>query len=478
MVERSAIMSKFDIDEQNIYELLSKINVDSSKLTEQVKKRLHEGNGKYHKKWTKTTVAAIVMSFILAVSATVMAIGNFKWFIEKLNPSFGEIIEPVQSYSEDKGIRMEVIGAQKYDNQAVIYLSLQDVTGQNRLTEHTDFKDGFYANMRPKISDGNDILSSSISWKSTVLYFNENTNTVYYEFLIMADPDSPLADPLELGSSLIYFDEKKYVDEPVSLTANIEELETIPISKEQIWGWGGHKIPNDSLTKVLMPGYYADMPHGEKDQWISAIGVIDGKLHVQIGTMIKKGINGSSDAMLSLKNRDGHNIPFDYSLVFFCDEKNNLLGVENNNFDRAIYKYEEFVFPVKSQKLSEYTLSYTGSVFSGTEGDWKVVSNLNDSTSNMRTWKSNTAIGDYLFEYMTLSPLGLQVIGTYKGENWIDRDLVLEIETIDGMIPLEVGGISQNPDKQTFHSSWMTKEPLDITKVTAIIVNGTRIPVK
>lgn len=54
-------------------------------------------------------------------------------------------------------------------------------------------------------------------------------------------------------------------------------------------------------------------------------------------------------------------------------------------------------------------------------------------------------------------------------------EMRLEIETVDGIIPLEGGGGSQNPDKHTFNSSWDTKAPLDITKVKAIIINGTRI---
>lgn len=486
MVERSLTMSKFDRDEQHIHEMFSKITVDSSKLAEQVKSRLHEESAnipaKQHRRWARPTVAAIVMSLMLAVSVTAAAIGNFDWFIERFNPSFGGIIEPVESHSEDKGIRMEVIGAQKYDNRAIIYLSLQDITGQNRLTEQTDFRDGFNVKMHSRTNEGarggSEVLSASMSWKQKVLYFNENTNTIYYEFNITADPDSPLADPLELGSFLIYFDEKAYVDEPISVSlTGIEGTETIPVVKEQIWG--GSNMPDDlkPLTKALIPGYYADMPHGEKDQWVSAIGMIDGKLHVQIGKIFNKEF-GPNDAMLSLKGPDGNFISHDYSLVFLSDGENNLLDLENNDYDDVLYKYEESVFSVSLEDLSKYTLHFTGSVYSGVEGNWKVAANLSDTTSNLHTWKNEISVEGHLFEYITLSPLGLQVIGTYKGENCMVNDMLVEVETVDDIIPLEGGGGSQNPDKHTFNSSWNTKEPLDVTKVTAIIINGTRIPIK
>lgn len=479
-------MSKFDKDEQHIHEMFSKITVDSSKLTEQVKSRLHEESvnirTKQHRRWTRPTVAAIVMSLMLAVGATATAIGNFDWFIERFNPSFGGIVERVESHSEDKGIRMEVIGAQKYGNQAIIYLSLQDVTGQNRLTEQTDFRDGFHVKMHSRTNEGtvsgSDVLLAGMSWKQKVLYFDENTNTVYYEFNITADPDSPLVDSLELGSFLIYFDEKAYVNEPISVSlTGIEETETKPVVKEQIWG--GSNMPDDLklITKALMPGYYADMPHREKDQWLSAIGIIDGKLHVQIGQIFNKEF-GPSGAMLSLKGPDGNFISPDYSLVFFSDGENNLLDFENNDYDDVLYKYEESVFSVSLKDLSKYSLHFTGFVYSGVKGNWKVATNLSDTTSNMYTWKNDISVEGYLFEYITVSPLGLQVIGTYKGENRMVSDMLVEVETVDGIIPLEGGGGSQNPDNQTFSASWNTKEPLDVTKVTAIIVNGTRIPIK
>ena len=101
---------------------------------------------------------------------------------------------------------------------AVVYLSLQDVSGQNRLTEQTDFQDGFSVKMstqaqeeakRQKGKIDSEIVSS-FSCGQKMLYFDEETNTIYYEFNITADADSPLSDPLELGSFRIYFDKREY----------------------------------------------------------------------------------------------------------------------------------------------------------------------------------------------------------------------------------------------------------------------------
>ncbi len=52
------------------------------------------------------------------------------------------------------------------------------------------------------------------------------------------------------------------------------------------------------------------------------------------------------------------------------------------------------------------------------------------------------------------------------------------LETADGLISLEGGGGSQDAEKHTFNLSWDTETPLDVAAVTAIMINGTRIPVK
>lgn len=477
MGERSLTMGKFDKDEQQIHEMFSEMKVDASKLTEQVKSKLHEESAiltvRQHRRWTRQTVAAIVMSLMFVVSVTAAAVGNFDWFIERFNPSFGQIIEPVEAQIDDQGIRMEVIGAQKYDNQAIVYLSLQDITGQNRLTEQTNFMDGFSVKMYES-----DERVSSASWEQKMLYFNEDTNTVYYEFNVTADPNSPLADPLVIGGSRIYFDEKAYTEAPMSLvlTGN-EGPETRSIEQEQIWG--GMNLPDDRspLKDILVPGNFANMPHGEKDQWVSAIGVMNGKLHVQIGRIFNKEF-GSSDANLTLKGPDGNFENSDYSVVFLTDEEDNVLDAEDYGSDDVQYKYEEFVFTIKSEELSKYALCYTGSFTSGVEGNWKVAANLSNTNSDLRTWKNDVIVEDHLFEYLTLSPLGLQVIGTFKGEDSMANEMLLEVETVDTIIPLEGGSGGENSEKHTFNASWNTKEPLDVKKATAVIVNGIRIPIK
>lgn len=494
-------MSTFDKNEQDIHDALSEITVDASKLAGQVKRRLNEEVPREEQRrmrWPMTAVIAIAMSAMLFVTAAAATQGGFDWFIKKFNPSFGEIAEPVEAYCEDQGIRMEVIGAQKYDNMAVVYLSLQDVSGQNRLTEQTDFQDGFTVKMstqaqeEAKRQEGkmDSEIVSSFGYEQKMLYFDEETNTIYYEFTITADSDSPLSDPLELGSFLIYFDKRSY-EEPISISlSDIKEAETVSIRGGQIWGgsdlpddliWGrgSSDLPDDldELTTVLAPGNYAPMPHGEADQWISNIGIINGKLHVQTGKLFHKEF-GSTDPNLNLKTPDGYFINPDYVLDLYGDEDCRLLDLEESDYGDAVYRYEEAIFSIDTEELDGYTLCYTGSVYSGVEGRWKVAANLSDTSRKMRIFTNDIPVKDHLFEHMTLSPLGLQVIGSYTGTECMASEMSVAVETANGVIPLEGGGGSHNLQKRMFNLYWNTKVPLDVSSVTAVIVNGTRIPVQ
>jgi len=96
----------------------------------------------------------------------------------------------------------------------------------------------------------------------------------------------------------------------------------------------------------------------------------------------------------------------------------------------------------------------------------------------MRIITNDIPVEGHLFEHMTLSPLGLQVIGSYTGKECMASGMSMAVETADGVIPLHGGGGSLNSQKKTFNLHWSTEAPLDVATVTAVIINDTRIPVQ
>ena len=225
----------------------------------------------------KRSILIAVIIVILAVSITVFAaLGGFEWFISRFNPDFADVIEPVMAYSEDQGIQMTVVGAQRFDNIAIVYLSVQDINGENRLTEQMNFRDGFHVRINPSISGG-------YSLQKNMLYFDNGTITAYFEIRIAARDNSPLSDPLTLGSFLIAFNNEageiasgdwwnyaiRYEYAPMKVNlANVRRGQAMTLgmqyTEHSVMGLGD--LPP---ARILTPSHYAIMPHGDIDQWVS-----------------------------------------------------------------------------------------------------------------------------------------------------------------------------------------------------------------
>ncbi|MCL2198363.1 MAG: hypothetical protein FWB80_05530 [Defluviitaleaceae bacterium] len=124
--------------------------------------------------------AVATFAVLLTLSTTVFAFyGGFERFIERTSPPFAEIIEPVMTYAEDQGIRITILGARRFGRNAVAYLSVQDISGQNRLSEVSFVRD-------IRICDGTDSIFTAWDWGMGFrnFYFDEIYNTIYVQMSI------------------------------------------------------------------------------------------------------------------------------------------------------------------------------------------------------------------------------------------------------------------------------------------------------
>ncbi|MCD7948212.1 MAG: S-layer homology domain-containing protein [Oscillospiraceae bacterium] len=440
---------------------------------------------------------SIEQALILTVRATATLEGN-EWLAEQLNsassatqdsfaflqglaPAFLDILVPVQASCEDQGIRMELIGANQYGNMAVACLSLHDTTGENRVTENTDFMDGFYVSIGQAAASD----TTGYSWTRTLLDFDESTNTAYLEFLITADAGSRLSNTLALGTSLIYFDTLSYELEPIPVAmSDVKTVtgDTIKVSSVISCGASNDGVlpfafqNDDDRTAILTPGYYAAMPHGYDGQWISNIGVIDGKLHVQIGSYANAEFGGTPQ--LDLVSAGGEQMTENCWFAFFADADHQIASDRDTAFETAKYRYDEVILPVDQATLSGYTLCFTGTLASGAEGSWQLAAELGDTSGQIRTWTNDIAVEDQLFEHLTLSPLGLEATGSFAGDTlYVASELKLEVETAKGIIQLSGGGGSYDEKAKTFALTWNAASTIDVAQATAILINGTRISI-
>jgi hypothetical protein len=145
--------------------------------------------------------AALVMLF--AISTTVFAaVGGFDWFVQRFNPRFADIVEPVMVYSEGEGIRMTVIGAQRFEGMAIVYLSVTELTDANRLSADMDWWPGLHLFYIEEMGSG--------SMSQDLLYFDVASNTAYLEIRFATNEEIP--NPLTLVVDALVF----YPAEPIT----------------------------------------------------------------------------------------------------------------------------------------------------------------------------------------------------------------------------------------------------------------------
>ena len=163
-------------DEKNIYDAFSKIEVDTDKL----KRSVLMNKNKKVKTRGKLRLVMVATFIFVALSTTIYAAtGGLEEFLSRFKPNFGEYaIPPIEpTFAEDNGIRIEVVGAQEIDNVVLLYVSMQDTTGENRLTKmsHPDIE---------ILLDG-EVMNGGLS--SQRLKFDDETNTLYFEMRIVGN---------------------------------------------------------------------------------------------------------------------------------------------------------------------------------------------------------------------------------------------------------------------------------------------------
>ncbi|MCL2420345.1 MAG: hypothetical protein FWD03_00665 [Defluviitaleaceae bacterium] len=184
--------AQLDREEQRIHDAFSQISVD----TDSLKRRMQNMNANQKrvvKRRARLSVAIAAMFILVIISGTVYAAsGGLDHFISRFNPAFGALAIPpeVPAYAEDQGIRIEVIGAQQISNVVLAYLTIQDITGENRLTQYIFPDLEIYM-------DGQVVSTGGMS--SRRLHFDRSTNTAYFEIKVLGDIGIPRLDNLEIG---------------------------------------------------------------------------------------------------------------------------------------------------------------------------------------------------------------------------------------------------------------------------------------
>ena len=304
---------------------------------------------------------------------------EFYQFMYSVSPGAAQLLMPVEKSCEDNGIRMEVISAEVKGNSAAIYISMEDLTG-DRIDSTIDLFDSYSIN-RP---------FSGVSG-CTLEEFDEETGKAVFFIQIQEYGDRNIAGD-KLTFKVSRFLSGKEVYEDIELTVDLKAASAEPSVRElaiprgfmednyqgiedfdwdmpTIMGYSGMDFDSDmrksGRLKALLPGEPIEgFPVAGME--ITAIGFIDGRLHVQ--TSADNVRENDNHGFFHLKDKNGGQTDELYG--FSCNE---------TDADGTITTYAEHVFDISKDEIENYRLC--GSFFTAggmTEGNWQVTFPVED----------------------------------------------------------------------------------------------------
>ena len=256
-----------------------------------------------------------------------------------LSPETAQFFKPVQKSAVDQGVEIKVVEAYVNKGTTKIMITVRD-TAENRIDGSVDLYDSY------SINTGFD---SAAHCEQVDL--NSETNTA--DFLITIDAMNPQD---QITGQKITFS-------VTTLLCGKEEVLNKPIQID----WS--TIPETAITEsadpyegtVLVPG--DDQMEPESGFYISGIGYVDDKLHIQLFTLWRSVYD--DHAFLYLLDAKGNRVD--------ADMRYRGSGYSDNAESEGREDYIDYIFPVPQSDIANYSLF--GDFYSARtriDGNWSI----------------------------------------------------------------------------------------------------------
>ena len=302
--------------------------------------------------------AAVAAAFALCLGFALPALAVNSPDIYRLmyavSPAVAQFFKPVQESCESDGIRMEVVSKYVHKDTAEFYVAMQDLTG-----ERVDASIDLYDSYDLGIPFDNTGTCSQVDFDAKT-----NTATFLIQISTMDGSDIPGG---KATFSITCFLSGKQVAENLPLELDWSKLASNPQWRYLNRPHGGNTWRNPVtgeettdpvVDKVLVPG--ASIRTFFDGFTVTAMGYLDGKLHLQLDTPGR--ITYDDHAFLELVNERGDVVYGDMVYHDFIDS-------DTGHFA----DYIDYVFAVPEDALGDYTLR--GSFYAAknrTDGLWQV----------------------------------------------------------------------------------------------------------
>lgn len=426
------------------------------------------------------TAAASLLLMTFTAAAAAATVSGFKYLLTIIGEENAHIVSPVELFDEDQGIKMEVVAAGRFDNMLKIYVTLQDMTGE-RLRD-IDLGLIRYSRLTGIERTGG---MSSAGWKLIDYDEKNNKATMLFE---LAGGAKLEGEELTLEINKILYNTKEIWDYRVE--KNLSEAERNPsvyyaAVKELMSAGSSFGLEMDGLfggldeIPVLKGDQEESIVFPQTDTFkISAVGIIDGRLHIQVW----KDKNTDESSYIGFSLRDAAGEYKDVDSYFSFDIEDGTITGETDN-----PAYEEYVFDIDENKLGEYELRAFISESDVINGNWEVKFNSEDSGEILKT-ECNLTMDGASVEFAAINPFGgIRIEGTINNHVKIPVMFDVKINTSGGVIPSSISTYhhsdnraeNENPeDWFSFEAFYETEKPVDLNSVVSLEVNGKTVTFK
>ncbi len=297
-------------------------------------------------------IAAVILCITISVPALAATVDPVYQMVYRISPPLAQMWKPVQLSCENNGIRMEVLSAAVYENEAAIYIALQDMTEQDRIDETTDLFDSYHINRA---------FDSSAS--CSMVSFDEDTKTATFLISISQWGNR------EIGGEKITFWFTEFLSNKSQFEGELTGLDLLAVTEAtatqtpEAFRGGGKGFDYESRYEqnCLIPveGGILSPVDGVT---ITNIGFVDDKLHVQL--YYEDILSYDNHGYIRMIDKDGN--PADSVHFSFWDEQ-------------KVGSFEEIIYDISPEDIGNYkAYGYFVTCKNLTEGYWQVTFPLDD----------------------------------------------------------------------------------------------------
>ncbi len=303
----------------------------------------------------KAVAVAAAIMLVFTMSVPTLAAADFDPAYDLLymvSPAIAQKLKPVRMSCEDNDIKFEVVSASVEDNEALAYISVQDLDG-DRIDETTDLFDSFSINTP---------FDCSSSCRN--ISYDADTQTATFLISISQwNEQDIIGDKITLRVREMLSNKHEFDTAIPELDISQFGVATETIAPAHITGGGGSNYEKyrEDFHALVSTGVLCSPVEGVD---ITAVGYVDGKLHIQI--KYESVLETDNHGYVYFKNSNGDIIRDDACIYYIAD------GEQEE-------RYTEYIYDFSGLNVSEY-VPYGYFVTSSTHisGNWSVTFPLED----------------------------------------------------------------------------------------------------